>query len=215
MTKAKQREKRIINADNRVVPISKVRPNAWNPKLAYDTNDEGKKQFARIKKSLARHGQVDPILVRQAGRFFEIVNGYHRYRAALELGWKEIEVKNLGMVPDAYAKALAIATEDSHVALDQIAVAKLVKEILELDPQALEDLSYDEEDAAALQKLLDFDWDKMQKEAEGDELDDGDDLEEYMIELPPDLIPRWKQMRQERGMSDEQLITALVTGEND
>lgn len=201
-----------INTNNLVIPIEEVHPNKWNPKLPHNDTPEGKKNYARLKKSMARHGQIEPVLVRQVGKEFEIINGHHRFYAAQELGWIEIEVKNLGKIADTKAKAIALATEDVRVPLEMVEVAKIVKEILALDDDAINDLPYSEEDAHALEEMVDFDWsdpdEKKEKEGEGD----GEDEEGYDITIPPSLVPKWKALCKAKKCSDTEMITVLING---
>jgi ParB family chromosome partitioning protein len=148
----------MITQENSIVKIDKILPNAWNPKKFYLEDEDGKKNYERIKKSITKHGQIDPILVREIDNGYEIVNGFHRYTAAKELGYKELEIKNLGKISDEKAKAIALATEDARVPLDRIMVAEIVKGLIDINPEFTELLPYTEEESQELKQLLEFDW---------------------------------------------------------
>lgn len=203
-----------INQDNRVVPIKQVKPNKYNPKKHYDTTPEGKQQFARILKSMKQHGQIDPLLCRELkDGTFEIVNGFHRYKAATKLGFKEVEIKNLGKLSDAKAKAIALATEDSKVPLDKLGVAKIVHELLIEDESLLEDIPYSEEDAEELKKLAEFDFDAYEGKEEDEDLED-DEPKAYKVTIPNDKLEAWKAIKRNRNIDDDMELIVLLIDEN-
>lgn len=200
-----------INKDNRIVPAFQIKPNKYNPKQHYDTTPEGKQQFQRILKSLKQHGQIDPLLCRELkDGTFEIVNGFHRYEAGTKLGFTEFEIKNLGKLSDAKAKAIALATEDSKVALDKLEVAKIVHDLLIEDPELSEDIPYSEEDTAELEKLAAFDW----KEYDKDEEDEDDAPKAYKVTIPNDKLEAWKAIKTERGIKDDMELIVMLIDEN-
>lgn len=206
-----------INADNRVVPISQLTPNTWNPKADFNSTPEGKKNYARIKKSVAKFGQIGAILVRETGKDkYEIINGFHRYTVAMELGWKEVEIKNLGKLTDVQAKARALGTEDASIPLDRVMTAKMVKEILGFDPANIDELPYTQEEAEEMEQMLAFDWDKLDSDVSGIEpgtvdtskVDMGKDME---ILIPKDRITDWLRLKEIHGVkTDKQMIVFLI-----
>ena len=52
-----------INTNNLKVDINLVVPNDYNPKLNFRENENNAKEFEKIKISLEKFGQVQPILV--------------------------------------------------------------------------------------------------------------------------------------------------------
>ena len=147
-----------IIENNLKVSIDKVKPNNFNPKLNFREYPDLGKEFNRIKKSLKTYGQLDPIQVRELDDgTFELINGYHRWEAMKELGFVEIEIKNLGKISREQAIKIAISTEDTKIPLEQIEVAKLLKEIRDSEI-GLEGLPYEIEDIEAKINLLEFDW---------------------------------------------------------
>lgn len=90
------------------VPIEKVKVNKWNP------NEQTEFIFKHARKSLRDQGQLLPILVREVGKDFEIIDGEHRYRGALAEGADDISVNNLGRVSDQVAKQLTIIMNETR-----------------------------------------------------------------------------------------------------
>lgn len=197
-----------INTDNRVVPISQIKPNTFNPKDGVESG-ENEKQYRRVIKSFTTHGQIDPLLVREMpDGSFEIINGMHRYKAALDLGWSELEVKNLGVLSDGKAKALALATEDAKIPLNKILASKLVAEILSEDSIFEDDLPYDEMDIKAMKELAQFEWD----DEEGDDGEEKDGKDKpYSIVLPDSHVTDWNQLKTAKGFQyDTELLVWLI-----
>ncbi len=197
-----------INTDNRVLPIAQIRPNTFNPKDGVETG-ENERQYKRVLKSFTTHGQIDPLLVREMpDGVFEIVNGMHRYKVALDLGWTELEVKNLGQISDSKAKAIAITTEDAAIPLNQILVSKLIAELLNEDELFAEDLPYDEADLKAKRELAEFTWSE-QEEDNGGEKEAKD--KPYSIVLPESHVTDWNQLKTAKGFQyDTELLVWLI-----
>lgn len=114
-----------IQGNAEIVPIEFLSPNPWN----YNQQDD--LMFEKQKNSLEHFSLSAPIIVREVAssssslsvdtssseslsaaapteRRYEIVDGEHRYRAALELGYTEVAVWNLGDIPDTQAQQLTI-----------------------------------------------------------------------------------------------------------
>lgn len=205
-----------IIQENFIVPIGQVSPNKWNPKQDYNSTPEGKKNFARIKKSMSL-GQMGPILVRTIAKDqYEIINGYHRYCAALELGWEEIEIKNLGKLTDQEAKARALRTEAGLIPLDSIMTAKMLKELLGFDESMIDELPYTQEEAEEMEQMLNFDFDNLEKDLDGidpggvdkTKIDMGQDLD---IKIPKERITDWLRLKEMHNVdSDKKMITLLI-----
>lgn len=79
------------------VSIDLIEPHPDNPRIG---------DIEAIKKSLKKNKQFQPILVQQDTGF--IVAGNHTYKAAVELGWTEIDVVYID-VDDIKAKAIMLA----------------------------------------------------------------------------------------------------------
>ena len=72
--------------DVRLVPIDRVRPNAYNP------NRLTAKMFAALVDDIRRNGFIGAIVVREVDGDYEIVDGEHRYKALLELGAAQVPI---------------------------------------------------------------------------------------------------------------------------
>lgn len=206
-----------IQGKTLTVPIGQIKPNSWNPKVDFNSTPEGKKNYARVKKSLAQHGQVAAIMVRETAKDkYEIINGYHRFCVVKELGWQEVEIKTLGKISDTKAKAIGLATEDASIPLDRIMTAKMVKELLALDPVNIEDLPYTQEEAEEMEQMLAFDWNKLDADVNAIEAGDvdtskvdmGKDME---ILIPKERITDWLRLKEIHGVkTDKQMIIFLI-----
>jgi len=152
-----------IIQNNQIVEITKVKCNDYNPKPDFNSTEELKAVFEKIKKSLELHGQIDPILVRELDDgTFEIINGFHRWSAANELGADKIEIKNLGKISRNDAIKKALSTEDIKVEIDEIEKAKLIKELVTEDDTL--GLPYTDEEITNFVDLLEFDFDQFENE---------------------------------------------------
>ena len=111
--------------DIKLLPISDVIPNSWNP------NVMDPKMFEKEKASITEFGMVDPITVRYLsldGKW-EIIDGFHRYSACKELGHDEILVIDLGDIDDQKAKKLTIIANDLRGQSDPMKLAALVDDL--------------------------------------------------------------------------------------
>ena len=122
-----------IVENNQLAEISKLVPNKFNPKRPYADSSKGKRMFDDLKKSLKKGGQVIPVLVREVEKKFEIVNGYHRWKAMQELGFKKVEIKNLGKISYGEAVKYALSTEMISNPIDNLELASLLKKMREDD----------------------------------------------------------------------------------
>ena len=59
------------------IPVARIRPNPEQPRKHFDEDS-----LAELAESIARHGVLQPILVRAAGDGFQIIAGERRWRAA-------------------------------------------------------------------------------------------------------------------------------------
>lgn len=151
-----------MKPETRLVPISQVTPNPWNPNVqspeVYDA------QLASIK----RFGFAAPIVVRRLGPSrFEIIDGEHRYRAAMELGIENVPVYDLGDVGEVKARQLTEVFIHLKGMPDAKREAALLKELEEIGSADLGDVLADlaavvPQSADTLRALVDaadFDWD--------------------------------------------------------
>jgi ParB family chromosome partitioning protein len=70
------------------VPLEKIEHNPYQPRKDFDPEE-----LHALKESLDAHGLLQPVVVRPAGKGYQLVAGERRLRAAREAGWKEIPVR--------------------------------------------------------------------------------------------------------------------------
>jgi ParB family chromosome partitioning protein len=70
------------------VPLDQIAINPFQPRRDFDPDE-----LASLRESLATHGLLQPIVVRQTERGYQLIAGERRLRAAREVGWKEIPVR--------------------------------------------------------------------------------------------------------------------------
>ncbi len=144
-----------IVGDVEVLPLADVKPNPWNPN----------KMPAHIMESLVHGLHVDGWLKSQALLVWAtdekgvakglIIDGEHRYLAALQLGRTHGPMVKLYGLPEAQAKALTIKMNGKRGDFDPAGLAALVQDIqftLGADDLAL-DLGMSDEELQALVPL--------------------------------------------------------------
>ena len=80
-------EENIKESGIEMLDVKIIKPNEKQPRKNFDPE-----KLNSLADSIARHGIIQPILVKQDGEFFIIVAGERRYRASLIAGMKEIPV---------------------------------------------------------------------------------------------------------------------------
>lgn len=85
------------------VPVDQITLNPWQPRRDFDADE-----LAALKQSLAKHGLLQPVLVRPTDNGYQLVAGERRLRAAREAGWKEIPVHIVNLNDQATFEAALI-----------------------------------------------------------------------------------------------------------
>jgi ParB family chromosome partitioning protein len=85
LSAAQERAPEVPASDLQVIPLSRIRPNPFQPRRTFDAEE-----LAELEASLKATGLLQPISVRRQGDAFELIAGERRLRAATNLGWKEI-----------------------------------------------------------------------------------------------------------------------------
>jgi len=67
------------------ISLSRIRPNPFQPRREFP-----EAELAELRASLQASGLLQPVVVRPAGDSFELISGERRFRAATQLGWREI-----------------------------------------------------------------------------------------------------------------------------
>jgi len=143
-----------------VISLDMLRKNSWNPNVM---NDEMyRKELASIRK----FGYVNPILARDLGTHYEIIDGEHRWKALKQLAYSEAEVTVIEGLTDEEAKQLTIVLNETRGTPDQGKLGNLLRDLLENVPKAdlLDVLPIDPVRFDRLAGLEAFDWGALGKE---------------------------------------------------
>ena len=69
----------------RRLSIARIRPNPFQPRREF-----AEAELDELRASLKTSGMLQPVVVRPVGDTFELISGERRFRAASQLGWREI-----------------------------------------------------------------------------------------------------------------------------
>jgi ParB-like chromosome segregation protein Spo0J len=116
---------KIVGKDE-LVDIGLVKPNSWNPKDRIEESEEVRRMYESIRDEIEKKGLFEAITVRKIEGGYEILDGYHRWRACKELGFEEIRINNLGKVDDKLARAITLIKEQKKVPLSELGVADII-----------------------------------------------------------------------------------------
>lgn len=139
------------------LPVGELRKNPWN------TNKVSPEHEAKIRASLQRNGMFKPIIVRQIDGIggYEIIGGEHRWEQAIELGYSEVPVVNLGPISDKQAKEIGVIDNARYGADDTLSFAELLKELGDVD-ELQEFLPYGDLDLTAIFSASDIALDALE-----------------------------------------------------
>ena len=122
------------------IPVELVKPNPWNPQMMTP------EIFEKAKRSIRDHGFIMPITVRsKEDGTFEIIDGEHRFKALVELGYAKVFAMDLGSIPDHQAQALTLKLNDIRGESDEDAKMALMRDLFGVFsfPELMESLPYD------------------------------------------------------------------------
>ena len=160
-TGAALREKVELPGKAQTVRVDHLEPNPWNP------NEQDAETFRKEKISLQRFGFVVPIIVRPIPKseHFEIIDGFHRWKAAVELGMEYVPIFNIGPVPDFEAQQLTIVLNELRGKPNEEKLGNVLKNLLASDTldRLTEVLPYTKEQYGKIAKLPEFDWGRLQQ----------------------------------------------------
>lgn len=158
-----------IIGEDKIVDIEQVKPNTWNPKDSIDENPTVRKMYEQIKEEIRKKGLFEAITVRSVGNKYEILDGYHRWRACKELGYERIRINTLGKVSDRLARAITVVKEQKKVPVSQLGVADILGWYQDegIGADIVQDLlGYSEEEFNSYSTLFDFDLGEVEDEKE-------------------------------------------------
>lgn len=86
--------------------------------------------YARTVESIKEHGFIDPVTVRSTPNHgIQIIDGEHRWKAAIDLGIETIPVVDLGPISDHAAQKLTILTNELRGTANQQKLSVLLKDL--------------------------------------------------------------------------------------
>lgn len=143
--------------------IGLIVPNPWNPNVM--SPDMLRKERASIKK----FGYVNPILVRELGKKYQIIDGEHRWRVMVELGAARLEVTVIEGLNDEEAKQLTIVLNETRGRASPEKLGTLLRDLLEAVPKSdlLDVLPISPVDFDRLAGLEGFDWGSLDAQTIG------------------------------------------------
>lgn len=143
------------------VPIMDCYPNWWN------TNFQNEGILKKVKANIEKLGAVDPIHVRtgKGENKYEIVDGEHRWKTMVGLGYKEIDIEDLGNISDETAMRLTINLNNLRGSDDPMKRSKLMKHLRDKDEANLVLLPFERKQIDAEIGLGEFDMSDFEKRA--------------------------------------------------
>lgn len=216
-----------MKLDVALLDIAKVRPNSWNP------NVQNERQFQAEVESIISNGFLAPILVRQEGSEYQIIDGEHRYKALSKIiadgmsGAKNVkelvEQKKIPAividVDEVHAKRLTIIMNETRGRADLAKLGDLLNTIApELGADLIVGLPYTPTQLDELMDIAEFDWDSLSIPVNEDELSNNEEEEgQYKVAavLSPDAAEMWKdtlRMYKDELPKDPKRAAGIVIG---
>lgn len=166
--------------------------NPWNPNAQTERVQEATRE------SIATFGFIDPVTVRphpEIDNEYQIIDGEHRWRAATDLGLKQIAVLVVD-ADDTEAKKLTIILNETRGQADKVDVAGILAGLQDELGDALGlGLPYTEEELDGLLKLADFDFDQFTGSGGGSEPDPDDTWSTLHVRVPTAVLEVWEAAR--------------------
>lgn len=140
----------------RQVPVGELQPNDWNPNRMDD------QIYQKELNSIRRFGFVSPIIVRG----IEIIDGEHRWRAAMELGMVEVPVWDVGDLSDGDAKQLTLTLNRLRGEDDPVRLRDLLRDLATFQPlpELLAVLPWNKTQFSRLAELPEVDWNELEEQ---------------------------------------------------
>lgn len=116
------------------IDLSAIKPNPAQPRQSFPPGS-----IQAMAQSMAKDGQLQPVIVMPAGKMFELFDGERRWRAAQFLGWNALKVILMPRPKDLHRKALLTTLHQEDLnPLDK--AEALLKEITEQTAIPCEDI---------------------------------------------------------------------------
>jgi hypothetical protein len=182
------------------VPIDQLRKNTFNSNQVSALNEE------KIRNSIERNGIFKPIIVRTIPGVpgYEIIGGEHRWEQAMEVGYDEIPIANLGDISDAKAKEISVIDNARYGADDTIKFAEILKDIGDME-EITHFLPYGDADLSAIFAASNIALDDL---GSAPEVEVDDEVPDEPVAPKP--TKTHQIMRFKIGLGDAERITALI-----
>lgn len=129
------------------VDITTLDPNPWN------INEMTVRQMEATRESIREYGFIDPVTCRRVDGRWQIIDGEHRWQAAVEEGLDLVLIQPIDLPDDAQARKLTLVL-NQHGEAQRFRLAKELATIVQLlGDRAAPALAYTEEELADLVKL--------------------------------------------------------------
>lgn len=116
-----------------------MKANPWNPNVVDPINQE------KLQRSLQQNGLQKAILIRTLpDGSKQILDGWHRVQAAIQLGWKKIYCVDLGAIPDTRAKIETLTGNSRFGEDDPLLMANLLSDPSLVADDIISTLPFDE-----------------------------------------------------------------------
>jgi ParB/RepB/Spo0J family partition protein len=119
-----------------MVALESIEPNEWNP------NEMTEAEFSMLVDNITRLGFADPLLVVEDGNRYRIIDGEHRYRAALLLGMEQVPAVVVDLA-EKDQRMQTVRLNNIKGEWDPIKFNKLVSDMLEKHELSIEDAAYE------------------------------------------------------------------------
>lgn len=184
------------------VAVRQLRKNPWN------SNQVSAENEAKIRESIKRNGIFKPIIVRQVpGQGgYEIIGGEHRWEQAVELGFSDVPVVNLGEIDDRQAKEIGVIDNARYGIDDALSLGEILKEIGVDDLQDF--LPYGDTDLSAIFSASDIALDDLEIDESFEKTADPEQEDDKPAEKP---TKTHTVMRFKLSLGDAERLTALIS----
>lgn len=153
-----------VSSEYQSIDIEKIKENTWNP------NSMNDKDFKALVKSIEKvwDNSEQPIMLRPAGNgTYEIIDGAHRYRACLTLGYKTV-IAIVKQETDAQARLDTIAMNKLRWDFNTTELAQLLADLKEqhwaTDEELEEVLWYTSDELKTFDSFVNFDFSDFDEE---------------------------------------------------
>jgi ParB family chromosome partitioning protein len=111
------------------IPLDQIQPSPHQARKVFD-----QEKLQGLANSMKEEGQLEPVLVRQKGDFYELIFGERRFRAAKLAGLAYLEARVMTPVSEAEAAAKGLLENLQREGLTPIEEAIGFQELNQLDP---------------------------------------------------------------------------------